>query len=198
MNPAPSRNPKRLDAMKPPRKRLTLRALAVITALFAVDFGGIAWVVRHRSGGPHVGDPLPEFVTPVVIVFAPFALLLAVFYRYVPPPWDEVLTVIVILILLAALLLPVIRPRVWPRPTKKGRVSPPPAAPPHHSTRNATTAPAMGQACQPGSPRSAERFQRPLKHHRSVTTTANPSHSPTTKLRRRTAGNRVRTRRLPL
>jgi hypothetical protein len=106
--------------MKPPRRRLTVRALAVITALFALDFAGIAWVFHRQPRGPRVGnlilregvwvqvDPLPESIAPVVF-FGPFVLLFALIYCYVPPRLDEVLTVILILILLAMLIVPALR-----------------------------------------------------------------------------------------
>jgi hypothetical protein len=106
--------------MKPPRRRLTVRALAVVTALFTLDFGGIAWVVHHQPRGPRVGnlvkrgdawvqvDPLPELVAPAVFL-GPIVLLFALIYRYVPPRLDEVVTVILILILFVALIVPALR-----------------------------------------------------------------------------------------
>jgi hypothetical protein len=106
--------------MKSPRRRLTLRALAVVTALFALDFAGIAWVVHRQPRGPRVGnqilrggvwvrvDPLPEFIAPVVF-FGPFVLLFALIYCYVPRRLDEILTVILILILLALLIVPALQ-----------------------------------------------------------------------------------------
>ncbi len=106
--------------MEPPRRRLTVRALAVVTALFGLDLAGIAWVVYRQPRGPRVGnlimrgdawvqiDPLPEFIAPVVF-FGPFVLLFALIYCYVPPRLDEALTVILILILLAMLIAPALR-----------------------------------------------------------------------------------------
>jgi hypothetical protein len=106
--------------MKPPRRRLTLRALIGVIALFAVDFGGIAWFIHHEPRGPRVGslvmrgevevrvDPLPEFIAPIVF-FGPFVLLFVLIYHYVPPRLDEVLTVILILILFVILIVPALR-----------------------------------------------------------------------------------------
>jgi fatty acid desaturase len=93
--------------MKPPRRRLTVRALVVVAALFALDFGGVAWVVRHE---PHGGvraqvDPL-LIATVFFFVFVPYGLLSALIYLYVPPRWDEVFAVILILIFLVLLIVP--------------------------------------------------------------------------------------------
>ena len=95
--------------MKPPRRRLTVRALIVVTMLFALDFAGMIWVVRHEPHGVRVGtraQVAQELLAPVFFIFAPYLLLSALIYLYVPPRWDEVLAVILIVILLLGLILP--------------------------------------------------------------------------------------------
>jgi hypothetical protein len=106
--------------MKSPRRRLTTRAMLVVTALFALDFGAIAWVVRQQPDGPRVGNqvlrgdvwvhvtPISDLIVPVVF-FAPFLLLFALIYCYVPPRLDEVFTVVLILVLLLTLIIPALR-----------------------------------------------------------------------------------------
>ena len=99
--------------MKSPRRILTVRAMAAVTALFAVDFAGIAWVVRHEPNGNRAGvwmrgNPLTELIAPVVF-FGPFLVLFVLIYRYVPPKLDEVFAVILILILLLALVVPALQ-----------------------------------------------------------------------------------------
>jgi hypothetical protein len=71
--------------MKPPRHRLTVQALVVVAALFALDFGGIAWVVRHEPDGVRVGlwaQVAQELIAPVFFIFVPFLLLSALIYLY--------------------------------------------------------------------------------------------------------------------
>lgn len=106
--------------MNLPRKTLTVRALIVVIVLFAVDFGGIAWVVRQQRLGPRVGDQVLredvwiqadwrlEILAPIVF-FGPILLLFALIYLYVPPRLDEVLAVILILILLLLILVPALK-----------------------------------------------------------------------------------------
>lgn len=106
--------------MKLSRRRFTLRAFIVILALFAVDFGAIAWVIRQHPPGPRVGNqvlrgdiwervnPLPGIIAPVVF-FVPLLLLFTMIYLYVPPRVDEILTVILILIVLVLLIVPALQ-----------------------------------------------------------------------------------------
>ena len=105
--------------MKPPNRRLTVRALAVVIALFALNFAGIALVIHRQPRGPRVGnqilrgdvwvqvDPLPEFIAQVVF-FGPFVLLFALIHRYVAPRLKEIFTIILIIILLAVLMAPAV------------------------------------------------------------------------------------------
>jgi hypothetical protein len=61
--------------MKPPRHRLTVRALVVVAAIFALDFGGIAWVVRHEPHGVRISlwaQVAQELAAPVFFIFVPF------------------------------------------------------------------------------------------------------------------------------
>jgi uncharacterized membrane protein YfcA len=88
--------------MKPPRRRLTVRALAAIVAFFAVDFGGITWV-QHRR------DVTLAWVLGPAVFLAPFAIGFWLIYWYVPPRLDEAFTVILILVLLLALLIPALQ-----------------------------------------------------------------------------------------
>ena len=94
--------------MKPPRKRLTVRALIVITTLFALDFGGVAWVIR---GEPHggVAQERVQFAPVIFLVVWPFLLLSALVYLYVPPRLDEIVAVILILIFLGLLIIPALQ-----------------------------------------------------------------------------------------
>jgi hypothetical protein len=106
--------------MKPPRRPLTVRALVVVVALFAVDFGGIVWVVRQKPQGPRAlnrvlldngwvqVDPLPELIAAVVF-FGPFAILFALFYFYVPPKLGEILIAILIIIMVFAMIVPALK-----------------------------------------------------------------------------------------
>jgi hypothetical protein len=98
--------------MKPPRHRLTVRALVVVAALFALDFGGIAWVVRHEPHGVRIGlwaQVAQELAAPVFFIFMPFLLLSALIYLYVPPRWDEVFAVFLIIIMLLGLIMPALQ-----------------------------------------------------------------------------------------
>jgi len=76
-----------------------------LVALFAVDFGGIAWFARHTHPGP--GPYLNAAL--VFFTFAPFVLLLVLIYLYVPPKLDDACYVILILIVLIALLVPALQ-----------------------------------------------------------------------------------------
>jgi hypothetical protein len=107
-------------AMKPPRRRMTTRALIVVTAAFALDFAGIAWVVPQMRLGPRVGNrvlrgdvwvpvnPLVDLIIPVVFL-GPILILFALIYLYVPPRLDEFLVVLLILAVLVLLLVPALQ-----------------------------------------------------------------------------------------
>ena len=79
--------------------------------LFALDFGGIAWVIR---GEPHGGVAQERVqLGPVIfMVVWPFLLLAALVYLYVPPRLDEIVAVILILVFLCLLLIPAM-PHSW-------------------------------------------------------------------------------------
>lgn len=91
--------------MKPPRRRMTTRAMVVATALFALDFAGFAWGLRRPTA-----DPL---LSPVAILasffLAAIVLLFALISLYVPRPLDEALMVVLILVILVALIVPALR-----------------------------------------------------------------------------------------
>jgi hypothetical protein len=91
--------------MKPPRRRLTVRALIVITTLFALDFGGIAWVIRGEPHGGVVQERV-QFAPVVFFVVWPYLLLSALVYLYVPRRLDEILAVILNLVFLCLLIMP--------------------------------------------------------------------------------------------
>lgn len=96
--------------MRPPRRRLMVRALVAWIVLFAINFGGIAWLVRHRyvGGGSRLGvqlNPLLEVMAPFV-VFGPFLLLIILILLYIPQALDEIIAVALILILLILLIAP--------------------------------------------------------------------------------------------
>jgi hypothetical protein len=95
---------------------MTTRALIVVTAVFALDFAGIAWVAGRSDQGPRVGDrallgdvwvrvdPLQILVAPVLLV-GPFLILFALIYLYVPTRLDEVLILLLILIVVVLILV---------------------------------------------------------------------------------------------
>jgi hypothetical protein len=87
--------------MKPPRRKMTIRALIIATAAFALDFAGMAWVIRPE----HRYDPFVGLIGPIVL-FGPILILGELIYLYVPRRLDEVLMVILILIVLVLLMLP--------------------------------------------------------------------------------------------
>ena len=94
--------------MRPPCRRLTIRALMVFTALFALDFTGIAWDMHQQLQGPSVRsltpharlwafvEPLTEFIVPVFYL-TPLFLTLTMIYYYAPHGPDEILAVLAIL-----------------------------------------------------------------------------------------------------
>lgn len=114
--------------MKPPRRRMTTRALIVATALFAVDFAGIAWILRPGLRGALSDvDVFLGLLVIIVFFFGAIGLLFVLIHLYVPRPMDEALIVALILIVLAALIVParhVSRSRAT-RPTGPGGVGRP-------------------------------------------------------------------------
>ena len=92
--------------MKPPRRRLTTRAMIVLTAMFALDFGGIAWLLR-----PETRDTLaranPDFalLSAFFLLFATIGLVFASIYLYVPRPLDEALMVLLIVAITLAVII---------------------------------------------------------------------------------------------
>ncbi len=107
--------------MSPSRKRLTIRALLVVTGLFALDFAGIAWAVRNLRRGPRVGnlvmqgdvwvqvDWVREAFAPVVFFGLLVLLLFVLIYLYVPPRLDEVFAAVLALILFFGLIIPILQ-----------------------------------------------------------------------------------------
>jgi hypothetical protein len=93
--------------MKPPRRRMTTRKLIVATALFALDFAGIAWVLRPQTQGALGGmDVFVGLLVTFGFFFGAILLLLVLIYLYVPPRLDEVLMVLLILTILVGLIVP--------------------------------------------------------------------------------------------
>jgi hypothetical protein len=103
--------------MKPPRRRLTLRALMLVIVLFAVNFAGLAWEFRQQPPGARVDNPAgrrglwaqvppPADILAPLFFAGPFLLVFAMIYLYVPRKLDELLIVLLMIIVLVMLIVP--------------------------------------------------------------------------------------------
>lgn len=96
--------------MRPPRRRMTTRALIVLTALFALDLAAIARLIRaeaQQAWALENRDLINLFA--IVLLLATIAIVFRSIYLYVPPPMDEALMALLILLILVALLIPAMR-----------------------------------------------------------------------------------------
>jgi hypothetical protein len=90
--------------MKPPRRRMTTRALIVLAALFALDLAGIVWTLRQSRHFWGPTDPIADLIVPAGLFLGTYLFLFALIHLFIPPRLDEGLMAFLTLIALATLI----------------------------------------------------------------------------------------------
>lgn len=91
--------------MKPPRRRMTPRAMIVLTTLFALDFAGIVWLLRPETRDMLARANPDALLFAFFLFFATIGLVFASIYLYVARPLDEALMVLLIVAITLAVII---------------------------------------------------------------------------------------------